>query len=122
MVALDETGRTPMASQERGICQSRGASRRDLLCGLGATAAAVVLPGCAARSQATAPLIDTHHHFYPPEYQKAWLAWEDVHKVPHPAPQLAWSRQRMVELLDQNNIRTAMLSVASTPGVWFDAG
>src|SRR5215469_10820567 len=28
-------------------------------------------------------LIDTHHHFYPPPYQKAWADWEDQRKIPH---------------------------------------
>ena len=23
------------------------------------------------------PLVDTHHHFYPPEYYKAWMDYED---------------------------------------------
>jgi hypothetical protein len=33
-------------------------------------------------------LIDTHHHFYPPEYQKLWLDWEDQRKIPHFAGQV----------------------------------
>ena len=28
----------------------------------------------------------------------------------------------MVEDMDQNGIRTGVLSIASTPGVWFDLG
>ena len=46
-------------------------SRRKLLAGAGALAAAAALPK-AARAQG-AKVIDTHHHFYPPAYQKAWI-------------------------------------------------
>ena len=46
---------------------------------------AAALAGCAAttiamRGRAVAAdgskLIDTHHHFYPPPYQKAWADWD----------------------------------------------
>ena len=65
-------------------------------------------------------LIDTHHHFYPPAYQKAWLDWEDQRKIPHFPQQVAWTRDKAVEEMDRNGIRVAVLSIASTPGLWFD--
>jgi 6-methylsalicylate decarboxylase len=98
-------------------------SRRKFL----ATAAAV----CAAatfskHSHAVAAdaskLIDTHHHFYPPAYQKAWADWEDQRKIPHLGVQLAWSRDQDIEAMNKNGITTSVLSLASTPGIWFDAG
>ena len=98
-------------------------SRRKFL----ATASAV----CAAttfttRSHAAMPdgakLIDTHHHFYPPAYQKAWADWEDQRKIPHFGVQLAWSREQDIEAMDKNGVTTSILSLASTPGTWFDAG
>jgi 6-methylsalicylate decarboxylase len=73
-----------------------------------------------ARAQsAAAGVIDTHHHFYPPAYQKAWLDWEDTRKIPHFANQVAWSREKAIEDLDKNGVATAVLSIASTPGTWF---
>jgi hypothetical protein len=66
-------------------------------------------------------LIDTHHHFYPPTYQKAWADWEDQRKIPHFGVQLAWSRDQDIEEMDKDGVTTSILSLASTPGTWFDA-
>ncbi len=71
---------------------------------------------------ARAKLIDTHHHFYPPQYQKAWADWEDQRKIPHLGVQLAWTREQDLIEMDKNGITTSVLSLASTPGVWFDGG
>ncbi len=96
-------------------------SRRKFLAGAGALGAASLMPGGRTRAQgATARVIDTHHHFYPPAYQKAWLDWENARKIPHFANQVGWSVQKAVEDLDKNGIATAVLSVASTPGTWFN--
>ena len=98
-------------------------SRRTVLAGLGALGAAVALGDRHALGQGTgATLIDTHHHFYPPEYQKAWLDWEDARKLPHFANQVSWSVAKAIEEMDKAGIRTAVLSLASTPGLWFDSG
>jgi 6-methylsalicylate decarboxylase len=95
-------------------------TRRHMLAGAAAIAAANVLPATVARAQnAKSSVIDTHYHFYPPAYQKAWLDWEDGRKIPHFANQLGWTPERAVDQLDKNGIATAVLSVASTPGVWF---
>ena len=92
---------------------------------------AAALAGCAAttiamRGRAVAAdgskLIDTHHHFYPPPYQKAWADWEDQRKIPHLGVQLAWSRDQDIEAMDKDGVTTSILSLASTPGTWFDAG
>ena len=97
-------------------------SRRGLLASLGALGLASALPTVAARAQAKPALIDTHLHFYPPEYQKLWLGYEDAHKQPHFPGQVAWTRDKLIEDMDRNGIRTGILSLASTPGVWFDLG
>ena len=73
-------------------------------------------------SQGEKRLVDTHHHFYAPEYQKAWLAWEDRRHLPHFPSQVAWTPAGSIEAMDRAGVQTAMLSLASTPGVWFDAG
>ncbi|MBV9458544.1 MAG: amidohydrolase [Bradyrhizobium sp.] len=80
-----------------------------------------MLPGKPALAAPTT-LIDTHHHFYPPEYQKLWLDYEEARKQPHFPGQVAWSKDKAIEEMDKAGIRTAVLSVASTPGVWFDLG
>ena len=53
-------------------------SRRTFLAAASAVCAATSL---AMRGHAVAAdaskLIDTHHHFYPRPYQKAWADWED---------------------------------------------
>src|SRR5258708_7073187 len=59
-------------------------SRRRFLAGAGAIGAVSVLQVRGARAQASkAKVIDTHHHYYPPAYQKAWIDWEDTRKIPH---------------------------------------
>jgi predicted TIM-barrel fold metal-dependent hydrolase len=96
-------------------------SRRRFMQSLGALGAAGMLPAALA-APAKPKLIDTHHHFYAPEYQKAWLDWEEKRSIPHFAQQVGWSREKAVEDLDKGGVKTAILSLASTPGVWFDGG
>src|SRR5215471_11671489 len=96
-------------------------SRRHLLAGAAAFGAASLLPR-AVRGEGAGKVIDTHHHFYPPAYQKAWLDWEDARKIPHFASQVGWTREKAIEQLDRGGIRTGILSLASTPGLWFDRG
>ena len=67
-------------------------------------------------------MIDTHFHFYPPAYQNAWLDWEKKRNLPHFPTQVAWSVQGALAQMDTDGIRTGVLSLASTPGLWFDAG
>jgi len=98
-------------------------SRRQFLAGATALGAATLAGGGKVSAQAeAAKLIDTHHHFYPPAYQKAWSDWEDQRKIPHLGVQLSWTRDQDLEAMDKNGITTSVLSLASTPGVWFDAG
>ena len=94
-------------------------SRRKLLAGAGALAAVSALPRI-ARAQPKPKVIDTHHHFYAPDYQKAWMDWEDARKIPHFKTQVGWSRETAVEELDKNGVATGILSVPSTPGTWFN--
>jgi hypothetical protein len=95
-------------------------SRRHVLAGVAALGAAAMLPCCEAHAQSgRARVIDTHHHFYPPAYQKSWLDWEDARKIPHFANQVTWTPEKAIEDLDRSGIATAVLSIASTPGTWF---
>jgi 6-methylsalicylate decarboxylase len=96
-------------------------TRRQFIGGVGALGMTALLPGCATtRGENAARLVDTHHHFYAPEYQKAWLDWEDKRGIPHFPQQVGWSPQRSLEEMDKAGVKTSMLSLASTPGVWFD--
>lgn len=96
-------------------------SRRRFVASAVALGAAAMIPAKPARAEPP-KLIDTHHHFYPPEYQKLWLDWEVARKLPHFSGQVAWTKEKAIEEMDRAGIRTAVLSVASTPGVWFDLG
>src|SRR5215831_16489430 len=76
-------------------------SRRHFLAGATALGAAVAFPG---RLLADPPrLIDTHHHFYAPAYQKAWLDFDEAHKITPFPSQVAWTREKAVEEMDKNN-------------------
>jgi len=95
-------------------------SRRRFMAGAAALGAAAALPGGAGGE--TARLIDTHHHFYAPAYQKAWLDWDAARKVTPFPSQVAWTREKAVEEMDKNDVRSAILSLPSTPGLWFNDG
>ena len=98
-----------------------GVSRRKLLTGAAALGIAAALAP-AAKAQSAPALIDTHHHFYPPNYLKMQMEYEAARKIP-PYPGVPdWTPARTVEQMDKHGIRTAVLSLASTPGLWFDAG
>ena len=110
-----------------GEAPAEGATRRGFLRGLGALAAASAAGGLAACATGgpagAAPgsgWVDTHHHYYPPAYQKAWLDWEERRNIPHFPQQVSWSVERALADMDAAGVRTAVLSIASTPGVWFD--
>jgi predicted TIM-barrel fold metal-dependent hydrolase len=100
-------------------CDVGSSSRRKFLAGLGAAA---MLPAPAVRAQTAKTLIDTHSHFYPPAYLKMQHEYESARKIPPNAGVDGWSPSKLVELMDKNGIRTAVISLASTPGLWFDAG
>jgi 6-methylsalicylate decarboxylase len=94
-------------------------SRRQFLASAAALGATAALGGVRPGRAATTKLIDTHHHFYPPAYQKAWSDWEDQRKIPHFGTQMAWTKESDIDQMDKNGITTSMLSLASTPGTWF---
>jgi predicted TIM-barrel fold metal-dependent hydrolase len=102
-------------------CDS-GSSRRQFLAGLGAVGAASMLPAPAVRAQSARTVIDTHHHYYPPAYKKRWEDYETARKIPAFPAAKAWTPAKSIEVMDQAGVRTAVVSLASTPGVWFDAG
>ncbi len=115
---------TTVHAHRADACPSCGPDGRRgflrALCAVAAVEAAGLSAGCAT-GHATAPaVIDVHHHYYPPAYQKAWLDWEDKRGIPHFASQVAWSVPGALAAMDAAGVQTAILSIASTPGVWFD--
>jgi predicted TIM-barrel fold metal-dependent hydrolase len=104
------------------ICEPGRASRRQFLAGLGAAGAATMLTAPKVLGQAAGKLIDTHHHFYPPAYLKRQMEWEGARKIPPFAGVPDWTPSRAVEQMDKSGVTTAVLSLASTPGLWFDDG
>jgi predicted TIM-barrel fold metal-dependent hydrolase len=105
--------------QQFGNCTCCHSSRRGFVGGAAALGLAAALSANPSAAAPIATLIDTHHHFFPPAYQKAWLGWEDARKVPHFLSQVAWAKSKAIEQMDEAGILTAVLSIASTPGVWF---
>jgi predicted TIM-barrel fold metal-dependent hydrolase len=102
-------------------CQPAITSRRTFLAGLGAAGAAAVLPAPAVHAQAKT-LIDTHHHIYPPNYLAMQKEFEAKHNMrPYPGVN-EWTPARSIEQMDKHGVRTAVTSLASTPGLWFDSG
>src|SRR6266851_258708 len=103
-------------------CNLGSASRRQFLRGLAAAGATAMLASPAVRAQRANSLIDTHHHFYPPGYQTQWKEWEAARKIPAFPGVFDWTPAKSIEVMDKAGIRTAVVSLASTPGLWFDAG
>jgi len=102
-----------------GVDSRRGFLRALVVAGAGTTLAGCAMPTASTPAGASR-VIDTHHHYYPPEYQKAWLDYEDKRSIPHFTSQVNWSVQGALADMDAAGVRTAVLSIASTPGVWFD--
>ena len=58
--------------------------------------------------------IDTHHHFFPSVYVDA-VGWEMLAAVMPNGKAPDWSVQAALDVLDENDIETAILSVSSGP-------
>ena len=67
-------------------------------------------------------VIDTHSHFFPPSYLQTQKEWEAKRNIPRQPGVYEWTPARLIELMDKDGIRTSVMSLASTPGLWFDAG
>lgn len=104
------------------VCNPAGTSRRKFLAGLGAAGVASMMPAPAVLGQGAKTMIDTHHHFYPPGYLAQQKEWEGARKIPPFPGVYDWTPARAIEQMDRAGIRTAVVSLASTPGLWFDAG
>ncbi|AMN43271.1 TIM-barrel fold metal-dependent hydrolase [Rhodoplanes sp. Z2-YC6860] len=112
----------PMFFHNCPACGDRGLSRRGFMAGLAATTAAAALGAPAVHAQGAKTLIDTHHHFYPPSYLQMQKDYESKRNIPPYPGVFDWTPAKAIENMDKNGIRTAVISLASTPGLWFDTG
>jgi hypothetical protein len=61
---------------------------------LQALGAAALLPACTTMREPARPLIDTHYHFFAPEFQQAAVEWETKRNIPRFPAAAAWTRAR----------------------------
>jgi predicted TIM-barrel fold metal-dependent hydrolase len=97
-------------------------SRREFLAGMAAVGAAATLPVAAGAQTAEAKhhgVVDTHHHFWAPEYKKLSMDWDDAHHSPHASTLTGWSPEVTLAEMDRGGVQTAVLSLASIrDGFW----
>ena len=100
-------------------------SRGTFLTGAAAAAGATALGATRALAQSTpalSPVIDIHHHFYPPQLMDVMVAWQSNNKQPPLAPIIAgWTPQKTLATMDEAGITTSILSLSSMHNVWFQA-
>jgi 6-methylsalicylate decarboxylase len=99
-------------------------TRRQFLASLAAASAAAMLPAGEVFAQAAKPhgIIDTHHHFYAPEYKAASDEFGAQFHIP-PIPLItSWTPEQSLEEMDKGGIQTSVISLPSTPGLWFNKG
>jgi predicted TIM-barrel fold metal-dependent hydrolase len=106
-------------------------SRREFMAAVAAASAAMALPpagiaqsqsGKVASNKSEARhhgVIDTHFHFWAPEYLKLSQDWGAAHHAA-PDPRIAgWTPQVALDEMDRGGVQTAMLSLASIrEGFW----
>ena len=97
-------------------------SRRNVLAGLAAAGAAAALPRAAFAQAGKAQhhgVIDTHHHFWAPEYQKLSQDWSAAHHAPGDPRSSNWTPAVSLAEMDKSGVQTAVLSLSSIrDGFW----
>jgi 6-methylsalicylate decarboxylase len=94
--------------------------RRDILAGLAAIGAGVLLPGLAA-AQGRPRRIDMHHHFYSPEWKEADLAWSQNKGQGLPFTN-GWTVEKTLDDMQKGGVGTAILSMSSLHESWWGGG
>ena len=111
---------TRNAHRFSGTC-SCCVSRRTFLASAAAVGATAALPGEDAAAQgAPGRLIDTHDLFLSAGLPESLGRLGGRAQDSHFGVQLSWTPAQDIEAMDKNGITTAVLSLPSTPGVWFD--
>ena len=96
-------------------------SRREFIAGLAATGVAASAGVSFAQSAKPAHhgVIDTHHHFWAPEYKKLSMDWDDAHHSRHAPTLVSWTPEVTLAEMDKGGVKTAVLSLASIrDGFW----
>lgn len=92
-------------------------TRREVLAGSLAAAGAAMLP-LYAGAQDKVKRIDTHSHYFAPEWKEADAAF--AQKIGAPAPFTnSWTVEKSLEDMEKGGVTTAVLSLPSIPGNWF---
>lgn len=96
-------------------------SRREFIAGL--AAAGVAASAGVSFAQSAKPthhgVIDTHHHFWAPEYKKLSMDWDDAHHSRHAPTLVSWTPEVTLAEMDKGGVKTAVLSLASIrDGFW----
>jgi predicted TIM-barrel fold metal-dependent hydrolase len=113
-VAVDTSAESPTVCA--GTCCVP--SRRGFLRSLAAAASVAAAPKSllAQAAPTPRPLIDIHHHFYPPEMKQA-LAEERGGRL---APMFRdWTPAKMLDEMDRNGVTKSVISLSTAPMQWF---
>src|ERR1700676_1902807 len=95
-------------------------SRRAVLGGIAAAGAGAILPlaGAAAQNGEPGRRIDTHSHFFAPEWKETDI--EYAKKIGGPPPlTTGWTIEKSLADMEKGGVSTAVLSLPSIPGNWF---
>lgn len=96
-------------------------SRRRMLTSVAALGTSAFLPSSLEAQQPARRMIDVHHHFFPPEYRDALVAFAQSHPGNGVPPFVrTWTPARTLEVMDQGGVGTAILSIATIPANWFN--
>lgn len=90
---------------------------------VGLAAAGVAASAGASFAQSAKPthhgVIDTHHHFWAPEYKRLSMDWDDAHHSRHAPTLVSWTPEVTLAEMDRGGVKTAVLSLASIrDGFW----
>src|SRR5579863_9489858 len=95
-------------------------SRRRMVTSLAALGTGAILPA-GGLAQPARSMIDVHHHFYPPAYRDALVDFAQKNPGNGVPPFVrTWTPAKTLEVIDQGGVGTAILSIATIPGNWFN--
>jgi 6-methylsalicylate decarboxylase len=95
-------------------------SRRNILATAGALALLPRRRSLAQPAPAARRFVDTHHHYFPGEIVATWQDYMSRRSEGRLQTNVTnWAPASSLEEMDQNGVATAILSLASIPGVWF---
>jgi len=95
------------------------ASRRQVLAGMAALGAGVMVPVPGAEAQGKKRRIDVHHHFFSPGWKKTEKARADAGKGFAVPPNMNWTPEQTLDDMEKGGVTQAVLSLASVPDNWF---